>query len=126
MLALLPHGAWHLSSLTRDWTRVSCVGRRTLNHRTAREAPVNSLNLSLSHKSGGTLLSSLKYFQRSNHGCYICYCLSCFALKKTQMGLLSGPCLQAPRVGWPRMSWQPGRWLHGASPNTRVCSGHFL
>ena len=37
--ASLPCGMWDLSSLTRDRTRVPCVGRRILNHWTASEAP---------------------------------------------------------------------------------------
>ena len=31
---------WHVrSSWTRDWTHVSCIGRRILNHWTTREVP---------------------------------------------------------------------------------------
>ena len=30
---------WDLSSPTRDWTHAPCLGRRSLNHRTARELP---------------------------------------------------------------------------------------
>ena len=32
-------GMWDLGSLTRDWTYTPCVGRRCLNHWTAREIP---------------------------------------------------------------------------------------
>ena len=32
-----PRGTWYLSSLTRDWTRIPCIGRQSLNHWTARE-----------------------------------------------------------------------------------------
>ena len=32
-------GMWDLSSLTRDRTRTPCIGRRSLNHWTAREVP---------------------------------------------------------------------------------------
>ena len=37
--AQLLHGMWDLSSLTRDWTCVPCIGRQTLNHWTTREVP---------------------------------------------------------------------------------------
>ena len=30
--AYLPHHMWDLSSLTRDWTQVLCIGRQILNH----------------------------------------------------------------------------------------------
>lgn len=40
--------------------------------------------------------------------------------------LCSGANRGARRVGWHRISWQLDGWLYGASPNTRVCSGHFL
>ena len=33
----MPHGIWSGSSLTRNWTRVLCIGRRVLNHWTTRE-----------------------------------------------------------------------------------------
>ena len=36
-LVQLWRGMWDLSSLTRSWTRVLCIGRRVLNHWTARE-----------------------------------------------------------------------------------------
>ena len=32
---------WDLSSLTRDWTRVPCIGRWILNHWTTREVPLH-------------------------------------------------------------------------------------
>ena len=38
---------WDLSSLTRDRTRVPCVGRRILNHWTTREIPGCILNVGL-------------------------------------------------------------------------------
>ena len=34
-----PRGMWDLSSLTRDQTCTPCIGRRSLNHWTAREVP---------------------------------------------------------------------------------------
>ena len=37
--AYLPCGTWDLRSLTRDWTCVSCIGRRVPNHRTTWEDP---------------------------------------------------------------------------------------
>ena len=37
--AQLPRGTWDLSSLSRDQTRVSCIGRWILNHQTTRETP---------------------------------------------------------------------------------------
>lgn len=40
--------------------------------------------------------------------------------------LCSGADRRAWRVGRLRISWQLDGWLSGASPNTRVCSGHFL
>ena len=39
VLVFWPQGMWDLSSLTRDRTRTPCFGRRSLNHRTAREVP---------------------------------------------------------------------------------------
>ena len=36
-----PRGMWDLSSLTRDWTCTSCIGRWSLSHWTTREVPVN-------------------------------------------------------------------------------------
>ena len=37
--AWLPPGMWHLSSPTRDQTRIPCIGRWILNHWTTREVP---------------------------------------------------------------------------------------
>ena len=37
MRASLPHSMWDLSSPTRGWTCVPCIGRQILNHWTARE-----------------------------------------------------------------------------------------
>ena len=37
VLVFWPRGMWDLSSLTRDWTCTPCIGRRSLNHWTARE-----------------------------------------------------------------------------------------
>ena len=37
--AQLPRGTWDLSSLSRDQTQVSCIGRWILNHWTTRETP---------------------------------------------------------------------------------------
>ena len=39
-LVFWPRGMWDLSSLTRDQTRTPCIGRRSLNHWTAREVPL--------------------------------------------------------------------------------------
>ena len=36
-------GMWDLSSLTRDWTHATCVGRQSLNHWTTREVLVEIL-----------------------------------------------------------------------------------
>ena len=38
-LTYLPRGMWDLSSSTREWTHVSCLGRWILHHRTTREVP---------------------------------------------------------------------------------------
>ena len=43
VLVFWPQGMWDLSSPTRDRTRTHCVGRRSLNHWTAREVPVDFL-----------------------------------------------------------------------------------
>ena len=40
MWAWLPLGKWDLSSLPKDWTYVSCIGRQILNHWTTREVLV--------------------------------------------------------------------------------------
>ena len=37
-----PHGTWDLSSLTRNWPCVPCIGRWILNHWTTREVPRES------------------------------------------------------------------------------------
>ena len=37
--ALLPLSMWNPSSLTRDQTWVSCIGRQILNHWTTKEVP---------------------------------------------------------------------------------------
>ena len=37
----LCHSLCDLSSPTRDWTHVPCIGRQILNHRTTREIPEN-------------------------------------------------------------------------------------
>ena len=39
-----PQGMWDLRSLTRDRTCTLCIGRRSLNHWTAREVPPSSSN----------------------------------------------------------------------------------
>ena len=39
VFVFLPWGMWDLSSQTRDWTHTPCIGRRSLNHWTAREVP---------------------------------------------------------------------------------------
>ena len=39
VLVFWPQGMWDLSSLTRDRTCTPCIGRRSLNHWTAREVP---------------------------------------------------------------------------------------
>ena len=39
ILVFWPQGIWDLSSLTRDRTCTPCIGRRSLNHWTAREVP---------------------------------------------------------------------------------------
>ena len=40
VLDFWPQGMWDLSSPIRDRTRVPCIGRRSLNHWTAREVPI--------------------------------------------------------------------------------------
>ena len=40
VLVFWPWGMWDFSSLTRDWTRNPCTGRRSLNHWTVREVPL--------------------------------------------------------------------------------------
>lgn len=42
---------WYLSSLTRDWTQVSCSARQILNHWATREVPLSPLSTSLSPES---------------------------------------------------------------------------
>ena len=39
VLVFWPRDMWDLSSLTRDGTHTPCIGRRSLNHWTAREVP---------------------------------------------------------------------------------------
>ena len=39
VLVFWPQGMWDLSSLTRNWTRTPFIGRRSLNHWSAREVP---------------------------------------------------------------------------------------
>ena len=39
VLVFWPLGMWDLSSPARDWTRITCTGRQSLNHWTAREVP---------------------------------------------------------------------------------------
>ena len=39
--AQLPCSMWDLSSLTRDWTRVPCIGRWIFSHWTTREVPAH-------------------------------------------------------------------------------------
>ena len=46
--ALLSRGTWHLSSLTRGQTLVSCIGRWSLNHCTTREVPLVFLEMEIS------------------------------------------------------------------------------
>ena len=40
VLVFWPRGMWDLSSPTRDRTYTPCIGRRSLNHWTAREVPI--------------------------------------------------------------------------------------
>ena len=47
VLAFWLQGMWDLSSLTRDQTHTPCIGRWSLNHRTAREVPMFDQFLSL-------------------------------------------------------------------------------
>ena len=44
-LALLPHGMWDLSTLTRDRTCIPCIARRILNGQITREVPNISLGV---------------------------------------------------------------------------------
>ena len=41
LLVFWPRGFWDLSSPTRDWTGIPCIGRWSLNHWTAREVPAH-------------------------------------------------------------------------------------
>ena len=43
VLVFWPQGMWDLSSLTKDRTCTPCIGRRSLNHWTAREVPWSSI-----------------------------------------------------------------------------------
>ena len=45
VLVFWPWGMWDLNSLTRDPTRTPCIGRRSLNHWTAREVPPPTFEL---------------------------------------------------------------------------------
>ena len=44
VLVFWPQDMWDLSSPTRDWTCTPCIGRRSLNHWTARDVPKYYLN----------------------------------------------------------------------------------
>ena len=60
VLVFWPQGMWDLNSLTRDSTCTLCIGRQSLNHWTAREAP--SLQLSNQRKKdilAGILLKQI-------------------------------------------------------------------
>ena len=50
VLVFWSRGMWDLSSLTRHRTYTLCIGRRSLNHWTAREVPKHVLYLVLSGK----------------------------------------------------------------------------
>ena len=43
----LPQCMWDLSSLTRGWTCIPCIGRWILNHLTVREAPAHIIFLTV-------------------------------------------------------------------------------
>ena len=43
VLVFWPWDLWDLSSLTRDQTRTVCIGRRSFNHWTTREGPVQDV-----------------------------------------------------------------------------------
>ena len=51
VLGFWPQGMWDVSSLTRDRTRTTCLGRQSPNHWTAREVPhsVSSFIISRDH-----------------------------------------------------------------------------
>lgn len=45
MQAYLLSGMWDVSSLTKDWTSVPCIAKQILNHYTAGEIPIYTLNI---------------------------------------------------------------------------------
>ena len=49
VLVFWPRGMWDLSSSIRDWTHTPCIGRRSLNHWTARQVSIILL-LVISHR----------------------------------------------------------------------------
>lgn len=61
-------------------------------------------------------------------GCPMIFVITCPALlwRRQERDLLSAPGWQSRRVGWPRVGWLRMSWQLDRSPNTRVCSGHFL
>ena len=60
--AYLPCSMWDLSSLTRDWTCIPCIGKWILSHCTTREVPrgwkLKLLSLMLSYMSNFAFLAS--------------------------------------------------------------------
>ena len=47
---ILPHGMWDLSSLTRDQTWVTCIGRQIPNHQTVKNEMTGALAASQAMK----------------------------------------------------------------------------
>ena len=62
---------WVFSSPTRDWTHIPCIGRRSLNHWTAREIPLYFLKKQISPScvAGGNVKWHSKY--RKQYESYI-------------------------------------------------------
>ena len=50
VLGFLPPGMWDGSSLTMDWTLTPCIGRQSLNHRTAREVSLLTPLIQMEHR----------------------------------------------------------------------------
>ena len=64
---------WDLSALTRDRTRVSCIGRRILNHWTTREVPNLDFFISFSYLIGVARASNTMFNEsrESGHPCLV-------------------------------------------------------
>ena len=63
-----PRGVWDLSSLTRDWTHIPCIRRKSLSHWTTREVPTMML------------LSTLTILPCISHYLYLCIIFNSYFL----------------------------------------------